>query len=114
MFLRKKNLKFFLRRNIECFTDTWGSKWRIPKKDEWEELLANCTITNKTVNGIDGYLVTGKNGNTIFLPNKKYATSYYDGGYTNWFWYTDLSAKRTYSLSGDGNDYMALRPVYTE
>lgn len=96
------------------FTDTWGSKWRTPKKDEWEELLANCTITNKTVNGIDGYLVTGKNGNTIFLPNKKYATSYYSSGYTKTFYYTDLSANRTYSLSGDGDDYMGLRPVYTE
>lgn len=48
-----------------------GGKWRIPKKDEWEELYNQCTWSWTTVNGIAGYLVTSNiegNGNSIFLP----------------------------------------------
>lgn len=47
---------------------TWGSKWRLPNVDEYNELAHNCTWTKATINGISGYKVTGKNGNYIFLP----------------------------------------------
>ena len=46
----------------------WGGSWRIPTYLEWDELLKKCTWTWTTRNGIDGYLVTGPNGNSIFLP----------------------------------------------
>ena len=45
-----------------------GEEWRIPTNDEWEELRANCSWNWTTVNGVNGHLVTGKNGNSIFLP----------------------------------------------
>ena len=46
----------------------WGNGWRMPTKTEFEELLNNCTWQWTTRNGVDGYLVTGTNGNSIFLP----------------------------------------------
>lgn len=50
----------------------WGDKWRIPTKDEMQELIDNCTWSWTTKNGIDGYLVTsnisGYTENSIFLP----------------------------------------------
>lgn len=46
----------------------WGDKWRMPTKDEMQELFDNCTWTEETRNGINGYIVTGPNGNSIFLP----------------------------------------------
>ena len=45
-----------------------GGKWRIPTKDEWIELRSKCFCTWTTVNGVNGIMVTGQNGNSIFLP----------------------------------------------
>lgn len=43
----------------------WGGAWRMPTKDELQELVDNCTYTQEA-NG--GYTVTGPNGNTMFVP----------------------------------------------
>ena len=55
----------------------WGSNWRMPNEKEMGELISKCTITKATQNGVDGFLVTGPNGNSIFLPtaNAKFSTS---------------------------------------
>jgi hypothetical protein len=45
-----------------------GGSWRIPKFIEIEELANNCKWTWITINGINGYKIIGKNGNSIFLP----------------------------------------------
>ena len=47
----------------------WGGSWRIPTKDEFEELLKYCTWTWILRNGVNGYEIkSNKNGNSIFLP----------------------------------------------
>lgn len=47
----------------------WGGAWRLPTKNELEELRNRCTWKWITQNGVDGYKVTSKtNGNSIFLP----------------------------------------------
>ena len=49
----------------------WGGKWRMPTDDEWTELCKNCTWTwtaDYQGTGIAGRIVTGPNGNSIFLP----------------------------------------------
>ena len=45
-----------------------GGKWRMPTEVEWKELMNNCTKKWTTLNGVNGRLVTGSNGNSIFLP----------------------------------------------
>lgn len=46
-----------------------GEKWRIPTKQDWEELLLGCDWTWDNINGFTGYTFTSKtNGNSIFLP----------------------------------------------
>ena len=45
-----------------------GGKWRMPTDEELTELRTECTWTWTTQNGVNGRLVTGKNGNSIFLP----------------------------------------------
>ena len=55
----------------------WGGSWRMPTKDEFQELIDNCTCTWTTQNGHKGYkLISRKNGNSIFLP----AAGYRRGG----------------------------------
>lgn len=49
-------------------TVKWGSKWRMPTKEERNELEEDCTWTWTSQNGVNGMKVTGPNGNSIFLP----------------------------------------------
>ena len=46
----------------------WGGSWRMPTKAEFQELKERCTWTWTTYNNVNGYKVTGPNGNSIFLP----------------------------------------------
>lgn len=46
----------------------WGPSWRMPTIEQQQELCDNCTWTLTQRNGVNGYLGTGPNGNTIFLP----------------------------------------------
>ncbi|MBR3846448.1 MAG: DUF1566 domain-containing protein [Alistipes sp.] len=46
----------------------WGGSWRLPTKAEFQELIDKCTWTWTSQGGHNGYKVTGKNGNSIFLP----------------------------------------------
>ena len=46
----------------------WGGTWRTPTESECDELIEDCSWTWTTKGGNTGYLVTGSNGNSIFLP----------------------------------------------
>lgn len=47
----------------------WGDNWRMPTKEEQDELRTECDWTWTTRNGVYGYkVVSKKNGNSIFLP----------------------------------------------
>ena len=46
----------------------WGQPWRMPTKEEWEELFQNTTSTWTTQNGVNGRLFTALNGKEVFLP----------------------------------------------
>ena len=52
----------------DAATVNWGGAWRMPTTEEQQELINNCTWTWTTQNGVNGYKVTGPNGNSIFLP----------------------------------------------
>ena len=54
----------------------WGENWRMPTKTELEELINHCSWENVYYNGVQGYKVTGPNGNSIFLPEN--GTNVYD------------------------------------
>lgn len=58
----------FLEPQDDAVQAQWGVKWRMPTKEEWEELLQNTTISSATLNGVQGRRLTGLNGNSIFLP----------------------------------------------
>lgn len=49
----------------------WGGKWRMPTKQELDDLGSKCDWTPATVNGVSGYEVRGKDvyaSARIFLP----------------------------------------------
>ena len=75
----------------------WGPQWRMPTDDQLTELRNNCTWTWTTQNGVNGRLVTGPNGNSIFLPAAGYR------------WYENLRN------AGSWGHYWSrtLRPAYS-
>ena len=68
----------------------WGELWCMPTLEQINELVNNCTWERTTINGVNGQLVTGPNGNTLFLPAAA--------------WYENDNEVSQYSL-GDVGDY---------
>ena len=52
-----------------------GTSWCLPSVEQVVELVNSCTWQWTQSNGVNGHLVTGPNGNTMFLP----AAGYRDG-----------------------------------
>lgn len=52
----------------DAATKNIGNGWRIPTKKDVEELIAACKWEIQIQNNIEGYTITGINGNSIFLP----------------------------------------------
>ena len=46
----------------------WGGDWRMPTDEEMTELRENCIWIWTSQNEVNGYKITGPNGNSIFLP----------------------------------------------
>ena len=65
-----------------------GGKWRMPTTDEWTELQTVCSWTWTTVNGVNGELVTGPSGRSIFLPaaGSRFRTDLYRDGFEGNYW----------------------------
>lgn len=49
----------------------WGGEWRMPTYDEVSNMSIHCEFKEGTYNGVYGMMVTGPNGNTIFMPQSK-------------------------------------------
>lgn len=80
----------------------WGSTWRMPTKEEMEELVNNCNLEWTTQGGIKGCKVTGPNGNSIFFPAAgcRYGTSPAYTGDDGYYWSStsiDILAAAYYS-----------------
>ena len=71
----------------------WGGSWRMPTKAEFQELKGRCTWTWTTYNNVNGYKVTGPNGNSIFLPAADYrrGTELGDRGSDGLYWSGSLN-----------------------
>ena len=76
----------------------WGGSWRMPLKSEFDELYASCTWESTTQNGTAGYLVTGKNGKSIFLPKAGYKNqgSLKDLGSEGYYWSSTVCPYNSY------------------
>ena len=86
----------------DAATQKWGANWRMPTKEECQELIDKCSWKETTKDGKQVFLVTGPNGNFIYLPSKdnwdyKYS-SFRDDDYSlKLFWSsTDAFCIRTY------------------
>ena len=91
----------------------WGGKWRMPTKEELDELRKECTWTWTLQNDVYGYKVTSKNnGNSIFLPATGVQIAYkqYDLGEKAFFWCSSLDILNPFHAihSEDGSYYGSI------
>lgn len=52
----------------DAATVVMGDAWKMPNEAQCKELVSECEWNWTEVNGVSGYQVVGKNGNSIFLP----------------------------------------------
>lgn len=66
----------------------WGGSWRMPTADEMNELLNECTWKWTVLNNVNGYIILGPNGKSIFLPAAGYrkGLNSVDCGYNCYYW----------------------------
>lgn len=89
-----------------------GASWRMPTKEETEELARHCVWERAMLNGVPGEKIIGMNGNSIFLPYTgfRYKNEYREEGWSASFWTSSLDPahpeKAYYLYSGisDGVD----------
>ncbi len=55
-------------RDRDVAAKEWGVSWRIPTRNECEELLTECEWIWTNINNVNGYKIVGPNKNWIFLP----------------------------------------------
>ena len=69
----------------------WGGLWRMPSKDQIKELVENCTRDRINQYGLNGLVITGSNGATLFLPAAGYKKTYHlSEGMIGYFWSSEL------------------------
>jgi len=74
-----------------------GEPWQMPTSDQFQELYDNCTWERKTVDGVNGYLVTSKiNGNSIFFAcsGSGYGSSWSTRGFYGYYWSASFLSAR--------------------
>ncbi|MCQ2232361.1 MAG: hypothetical protein MJZ30_10990 [Paludibacteraceae bacterium] len=59
---------YTLKSGYDAATTSWGKFWRMPTSKEFDELLS-LKFAWTTLNNQKGVLITGYNGNTLFLPS---------------------------------------------
>ena len=80
----------------DAATANWGGAWRMPTKEEQDELRTECTWTWTTENGVNGYRVTsnkeGYTDKSIFLPAAGYRddSSLNDASSSGYYWSSSL------------------------
>lgn len=53
--------------SYDAATVNMGAPWRMPSVNQMDELINNCSQQWTQLNGVNGILVTGKNGGQVFL-----------------------------------------------
>ena len=101
----------------DAATANWGDGWRMPTKEEWQELYQNTPHTWTTQNGVYGRLFDASNGNSLFLPaaGYHYGSSLGDAGSDGFYWSSSLDtgypsgAWYFYFYSGSSSVYGSRR-----
>lgn len=95
---------------LDVVTKELGNGYRMPTRNELQQLCNSCSWTEDEMNGVKGMRCTGTNGNSIFFPYTGYIKdmkNYYAGpNYGNNYRYGSSPSEKGsgfYVLSGSGS-----------
>lgn len=115
----EKTAGYKLEGNIDMAHDAarvnMGEPWQMPTEEQIKELFDNCDWVRKTINGINGYLVTSKiNGNVIFFPASGvgYGTTWNDRGAYGYYWSSSWGSARYARVLYFGSDGVSPQITY--
>lgn len=106
-FLESQNIvssKGILSPKYDAATQNMGNNWRMPTKEDFEELLEYCVWIETTQNYENGYMITSKaNSRSIFLPMSGYMSqdSITHNHFSGFYWCSSIeesSACASHSL----------------
>lgn len=86
----------------------WGGSWRMPTETEIKELRDKCTCVYAIINEVKGLIVTGPNGERIFLPaaGVRGGDLLYEAGVGGRYWSaTRVDGQTAYGLNFVVSDY---------
>ncbi len=96
-----------------------GEGWRMPTINELSELDTKCTWTWTSIFGVNGYIVTAANGNSIFMPAAGYYSENgeWNVGSSGYYYSSSLNTSDNnkcarhlgFSSSGHGTGSIGLR-----
>lgn len=93
-----------------------GGAWHSSTIAQMKELTEECDWRNTTKDGVEGFIVTGRNGNTIFLPRYSgngldYWTSEIDKDHTPYIGFMYMNNKYVDMSFSMNNWRKHIRPV---
>ncbi len=98
----------------------WGGEWHMPTLEQMEELVEECYWERTTLNGVEGTLVIGSKGASLFLPAAGYqfGGSLAEVGTGGTYWSRSLYTSRSdcahymyFNSSGEYWDYNVFRYI---
>lgn len=91
----------------DAAASNWGATWSLPSAEDVQELIDNCTFIIVQYKYAIGYLATGPNGKSIFLPAGGWKTAASNPGYgltTNiWTATPDKDGAMSFAIQKDEN-----------
>lgn len=93
-----------------------GNGWRMPTKAEIEELVNKCDWRYIEYNNINGFIVTGPSGKSIFLPDAGHMEGKFHYGIT--YYWTSTFHKEKYrncnawNIMFESNDTVIINHIY--
>lgn len=84
---------------------------RTPTIEEWQELGSNTTSRWTFINGVYGQILTGSNGNSLFLPDRDYWSSLLYTYHPLEAWYVYFDTYRQYNYGSNRCNGLFVRAV---
>lgn len=122
------DMRSYLSESDDAATTSLGEGWRMPTRDEFNELLSSCSLKWTEVDAVSGLELTSlKTGATIFLPAVGECTEkgFYGYGNNGAYWssgdisgsnaaYLGISNKESNVYFGQRYSGYSVRPVFGE
>jgi len=83
----------------------WGSAWRMPTNEEFNELRSNTSIVYEEIEGVEGFHFIGVNGNSIFLPLAGIKDMNYTSTSLSEYWCSKLYVPQSSSRDDEANSF---------